>query len=189
MFHLAWFLSQGYGPKSWRSIWPGSASDLKRWMMPDIFIDLAKGMERACMDYMIIEDGSLRSRSRQERNMTAIESWTIGNSFDQLSASLLNRQRFNRLLAVGFAMFAASSVADGVGRAGVAAGPAGERARSVATESADQSKAQPETAVATIQAAHRAPEPSASVLPVVQAGTAAEPPPLPVVLYLPRSGR
>jgi FMN-dependent oxidoreductase (nitrilotriacetate monooxygenase family) len=56
-FHLAWFLSQGYGPKSWRSQWPGS--DLARWMMPDIFIDLAKGMERACMDYMIIEDSSM----------------------------------------------------------------------------------------------------------------------------------
>jgi FMN-dependent oxidoreductase (nitrilotriacetate monooxygenase family) len=56
-FHLAWFLSQGYGPKSWRSIWPGS--DLNRWMMPDIFIDLAKGLERACMDYMIIEDSSM----------------------------------------------------------------------------------------------------------------------------------
>ena len=56
-FHLAWFLSQGYGPKSWRSQWPGS--DLARWMMPDIFVDLAKGMERACMDYMIIEDSSM----------------------------------------------------------------------------------------------------------------------------------
>ncbi len=56
-FHLAWFLSQGYGPKSWRSQWPGS--DLSRWMMPDIFVDLAKGMERACMDYMIIEDSSM----------------------------------------------------------------------------------------------------------------------------------
>jgi len=56
-FHLAWFLSQGYGPKSWRSQWPGS--DLGRWMMPDIFIDLARGMERACMDYMIIEDSSM----------------------------------------------------------------------------------------------------------------------------------
>ena len=22
-FHLAWFLSQGYGPKSWRSDFPG----------------------------------------------------------------------------------------------------------------------------------------------------------------------
>jgi FMN-dependent oxidoreductase (nitrilotriacetate monooxygenase family) len=57
-FHLAWFLSQGYGPKSWRSQWPGSASDMKRWMMPDLFIDLAQGMDRACMDYMIIEDSS-----------------------------------------------------------------------------------------------------------------------------------
>ena len=55
-FHLAWFLSQGYGPKTWRSAWPGA--DLNRWMMPDLFIDLAKGMERACFDYMIIEDSS-----------------------------------------------------------------------------------------------------------------------------------
>jgi long-chain alkane monooxygenase len=56
-FHLAWFLSQGYGPKSWRSMWPGS--DTARWMMPDIFVDLAKGLERGCFDYMIIEDSSM----------------------------------------------------------------------------------------------------------------------------------
>ena len=55
-FHLAWFLSQGYGPKSWRSEWPGS--DIRRWMMPDLFVELARGMERACFDYMIIEDSS-----------------------------------------------------------------------------------------------------------------------------------
>lgn len=55
-FHLAWFLSQGYGPKTWRTAWPGA--DLNRWMMPDLFIDLARGMERACFDYMIIEDSS-----------------------------------------------------------------------------------------------------------------------------------
>jgi len=55
-FHLAWFLSQGYGPKSWRSPWPGA--DVARWMMPDLFTDLARGMERACFDYMIIEDSS-----------------------------------------------------------------------------------------------------------------------------------
>ena len=55
-FHLAWFLSQGYGPKTWRSDYPGS--DVARWMMPDLFVDLAQGMERACFDYMIIEDSS-----------------------------------------------------------------------------------------------------------------------------------
>jgi len=56
-FHLAWFLSQGYGPKTWRSAWPGS--DVARWMMPDLFQDLARGMERACFDYLIIEDSSM----------------------------------------------------------------------------------------------------------------------------------
>ena len=55
-FHLAWFLSQGYGPKSWRTDWPGS--DIRRWMMPDLFVELARAMERACFDYLIIEDSS-----------------------------------------------------------------------------------------------------------------------------------
>jgi long-chain alkane monooxygenase len=41
-FHLSWFLSQGYGPKTWRGNWPGS--DVARWMMPDLFLDLARGM-------------------------------------------------------------------------------------------------------------------------------------------------
>lgn len=52
-FHLAWFLSRGYGPKGWRHDWAG---DQRRWMMPDLFQDLARSMERACFDYMIIED-------------------------------------------------------------------------------------------------------------------------------------
>ena len=56
-FHLAWFLSQGYGPKGWRGDWPGS--DVARWMMPDLFLDLARGLERACFDYLIIEDSSM----------------------------------------------------------------------------------------------------------------------------------
>jgi FMN-dependent oxidoreductase (nitrilotriacetate monooxygenase family) len=58
-FHLAWFLSQGFGPKTWRSTWSGSASDQLRWRMPDLFVDLAKGLERGCFDYMIIEDSSM----------------------------------------------------------------------------------------------------------------------------------
>jgi FMN-dependent oxidoreductase (nitrilotriacetate monooxygenase family) len=58
-FHLAWFLSQGYGPKLWRGPWPGTASDNARWMMPDLFLDLARGMERGGFDYMIIEDSSM----------------------------------------------------------------------------------------------------------------------------------
>ena len=55
-FHLAWFLSRGFGPKAWRTTWAGSAPD--RWMMPDLFVDLARAMERASFDYLIIEDSS-----------------------------------------------------------------------------------------------------------------------------------
>ena len=54
-FHLAWFLSRGYGPKAWRQDWGG---DQRRWMMPDLFVDMARSMERACFDYLIIEDSS-----------------------------------------------------------------------------------------------------------------------------------
>jgi FMN-dependent oxidoreductase (nitrilotriacetate monooxygenase family) len=56
MFHLSWFLSRGYGPKGWRYPWGGNGA--ARWMMPDLFVDLARGMERACFDYLIIEDSS-----------------------------------------------------------------------------------------------------------------------------------
>lgn len=56
-FHLSWFLSQGYGPKGWRGPWGGS--DIARWMMPDLFVNLAQGMERGGFDYMIIEDSSM----------------------------------------------------------------------------------------------------------------------------------
>jgi FMN-dependent oxidoreductase (nitrilotriacetate monooxygenase family) len=55
-FHLAWFLSRGYGPKAWRHDWGGTNGAQARWMMPDLFVDLAKSMERACFDYLIIED-------------------------------------------------------------------------------------------------------------------------------------
>ena len=64
-FHLSWFLSQGYGPKSWWGNWPGSSSDMARWMMPDLFLDLARGLERACFDYLIIEDSSMVPYSYQ----------------------------------------------------------------------------------------------------------------------------
>ncbi len=56
MFHLAWFLSRGYSPKAWRLDWAGDTAET--WMMPDLFADLARGMERACFDYIILEDSS-----------------------------------------------------------------------------------------------------------------------------------
>jgi FMN-dependent oxidoreductase (nitrilotriacetate monooxygenase family) len=55
-FHLAWFLSRGFSPKAWRLSWAGDTAE--NWLKPDLFVDLARGMERACFDYLIIEDSS-----------------------------------------------------------------------------------------------------------------------------------
>lgn len=54
-FHLAWFVSGGYSPKAWDQPWRG---DITNWMKPDLFVDLARAIERACFDFMIVEDSS-----------------------------------------------------------------------------------------------------------------------------------
>src|SRR3984957_4939649 len=52
-FHLAWFL-QGSSIQAWGEQWSGNISE--EWMSAEMFLDLARSMERACFDYMLIED-------------------------------------------------------------------------------------------------------------------------------------
>ena len=52
-FHLAWFL-QGSSIQAWGAPWTGNISE--DWMDASLFIDLAKAIERACFDYLLIED-------------------------------------------------------------------------------------------------------------------------------------
>jgi FMN-dependent oxidoreductase (nitrilotriacetate monooxygenase family) len=52
-FHLAWFL-QGSSIQAWRAPWTGNISE--EWMTPGLFLDLARSMERACFDYILLED-------------------------------------------------------------------------------------------------------------------------------------
>lgn len=52
-FHLAWFL-QGSSIQAWRASWTGNISE--DWMVPTLFLDLVRAMERACFDYILIED-------------------------------------------------------------------------------------------------------------------------------------
>lgn len=57
MFHMAWFVGAGFGVHGWNQPWSGSiASD---WAKPDIYLDLARSLERACFDYVMLEDGLL----------------------------------------------------------------------------------------------------------------------------------
>jgi FMN-dependent oxidoreductase (nitrilotriacetate monooxygenase family) len=55
-FHLGWFVMKGYGPKGWRSGWGGS--NPHSWVKPDLLIHLAKELERAAFDYVMIEDSN-----------------------------------------------------------------------------------------------------------------------------------
>ena len=52
-FHLAWFL-QGSSIQAWGEPWSGNISE--DWMSADMFLDLARSIERACFDYLLIED-------------------------------------------------------------------------------------------------------------------------------------
>ena len=56
IFHLGWFVGKGYSVHAWGQPWSGSIET--DWMEPDLYLDLARALERACFDYMIIEDGS-----------------------------------------------------------------------------------------------------------------------------------
>ncbi len=52
-FHLAWFL-QGSSIQAWGQSWTGNISE--EWMSADMFLDLARGLERAGFDYLLLED-------------------------------------------------------------------------------------------------------------------------------------
>jgi FMN-dependent oxidoreductase (nitrilotriacetate monooxygenase family) len=52
-FHLAWFL-QGSSIQAWGADWTGNISE--EWMSADMFVDLARNIERAGFDYLLLED-------------------------------------------------------------------------------------------------------------------------------------
>jgi FMN-dependent oxidoreductase (nitrilotriacetate monooxygenase family) len=54
-FHLGWFL-QGSSAQAWGEPWTGHVG--RSWMVPELFLDMARALERACFDYLLIEDSS-----------------------------------------------------------------------------------------------------------------------------------
>jgi hypothetical protein len=54
-FHLGWFL-QGSSVQAWGELWTGNIGT--EWMVPDFFIEMTKNLERACFDYVLLEDSS-----------------------------------------------------------------------------------------------------------------------------------
>src|SRR6202011_2075710 len=64
MFHFGWFIGKGYSVHGWNQPWTGNIGD--DWMEPDLYMDLARALERACFDCMIIEDGSFIADAYQD---------------------------------------------------------------------------------------------------------------------------
>ena len=54
-FHLAWFL-QGSSAQAWGEPWTGHIGTT--WEQPQLFLDMARCLERACFDYILLEDSS-----------------------------------------------------------------------------------------------------------------------------------
>jgi len=51
-FHLGWFMN--FTPDDWDTAW--AAPDVPKWATGRFYVDMARSMERACFDYIMIED-------------------------------------------------------------------------------------------------------------------------------------
>jgi FMN-dependent oxidoreductase (nitrilotriacetate monooxygenase family) len=57
MFHLGWFLGNGFGIQPWNGNWSGNGG--YEWMKPGLYRDLATSLERGGFDLLFIEDTSM----------------------------------------------------------------------------------------------------------------------------------
>jgi hypothetical protein len=54
MMHLGWFVGRGFSVHGWKQEWWGD--DFRAWTSSDIDLDLARALDRACFDYVMIEE-------------------------------------------------------------------------------------------------------------------------------------
>jgi len=57
VFHLGWFLGNGFGIQPWTGTFSGR--NMTDWMTPDIYVDLTSSLERGGYDFVFIEDTAM----------------------------------------------------------------------------------------------------------------------------------
>ena len=75
MFHMGWFLGDGFGIHPWSPTngdGPWTGTNHLDWMKPDIHVDMAKSLERAGFDYILIEDTSMVEDSYKNSAETSL---------------------------------------------------------------------------------------------------------------------
>ncbi len=86
-FHLAWFL-QGSSIQAWGEPWSGNISE--EWMDAGMFLDLARSIERACFDYLLIEDSIYIGQNWQDqRDMFLKNGMSVPRQEPSVVASLM----------------------------------------------------------------------------------------------------
>lgn len=96
MFHLGWFLGNGFGIQPWserHGDGPWVGSNAHDWMKPDIYIDLATSMERAGFDYILIEDTAMVEDSYQGTAETSLRRGFMAPKNDPMPLVPLMTQR------------------------------------------------------------------------------------------------
>ncbi len=85
--HLAWFL-QCSSIHAWGEQWTGNISE--EWMSADMFLDLARSIERACFDYLLIEDSIYIGQNWQNsRDMFLKNGMSVPRQEPSVVASLM----------------------------------------------------------------------------------------------------
>ena len=93
-FHLAWFL-QGSSAQAWGEEWTGHIG--ANWMVPELFVDLARTLERACFDYVLIEDSSYIGESYGGSTAIYLENAIAVPRQDPAIIAALMTQRTSRI--------------------------------------------------------------------------------------------
>jgi FMN-dependent oxidoreductase (nitrilotriacetate monooxygenase family) len=86
-FHLAWFL-QGSSIQAWNQAWTGNISE--EWMTAEMFLDLARSLERACFDYILLEDSIYIGQNWQDsRDIFLTNGMSVPRQEPSVVASLM----------------------------------------------------------------------------------------------------
>ena len=103
-FHLGWFL-QGSSVQAWGEPWTGAIG--RDWRVPDLFVEMTRALERACFDYVLIEDSSYVGESfGGSRDVYLRSALSVPRQDPSVLASILTQATSHIGIVPTFATFA-----------------------------------------------------------------------------------
>jgi FMN-dependent oxidoreductase (nitrilotriacetate monooxygenase family) len=104
MFHLGWFL-QGSSVQAWGEPWTGAIG--RDWRQPELFVEMTRALERACFDYVLIEDSSYVGESfGSSRDVYLRSALSVPRQDPSVVASILTQATSRIGIVPTFATFA-----------------------------------------------------------------------------------